>query len=280
MTHALEASSPAGKQLLPLEGFSIAGIETSIVAPSLKVVLDMGRCSSTAVNHATVLVSHGHLDHAGALAQHASRRAMLGMSEATYVVPKAIAEDVERLFNAAGKLDGQAIPRRVVALEPGEEFALPARKRVRPFATFHRVPSQGYTVWETRRKLRDEFRGTPGPELGRLRARGVEIDASHEVALLCFTGDTRVEVLERTPEIRQAETAIIETSFLDDRVAVSDARMMGHIHLDEVVARLELLPRTDVVFSHFSARYGRDEVQGILDQRLPAEMRALVRALG
>jgi mRNA degradation ribonuclease J1/J2 len=54
-------------ETLPIEGFSVAGIETSIVVPTLKVVLDMGRCSSAAVSHSTVLVSHGHLDHAGAL---------------------------------------------------------------------------------------------------------------------------------------------------------------------------------------------------------------------
>ena len=29
----------------------------------------------------------------------------------------------------------------------------PAGALVRPFETFHRVPSQGYTVWETRRRL-------------------------------------------------------------------------------------------------------------------------------
>jgi ribonuclease Z len=268
------------KETLQLEGTSVAGIETSIVVPTLKLVLDMGRCTSTAVNHPTVLVSHGHLDHAGALAQHATRRAMMKMTEATYVVPRPIAADVERLFNTAGDLDGQAIARRVVPLAPGEELALPGKRRIRAFATFHRVPSQGYTILEDRRRLRDDFKGTPGPELARLRASGVEIDTAYEVPILCFTGDTRIEVLESTEDIRRAETVIVETTFLDERVGVDEARAMGHIHLDEVVERLALLPKTDVVFSHFSARYGRDDVQQILDARLPPELRAIVRAFG
>jgi ribonuclease Z len=265
---------------LLLQGSSIAGIETSIVVPSLRLVLDMGRCTNTAVNHPTVLVSHGHLDHAGALAQHASRRAMMKMPEATYVVPKSIAPDIERLFNAAGDLDGQAIPRRVVPLDPGEELALSGKRRIMPFATFHRVPSQGYTVLENRRKLRDEFRGMPGTDLARMRAQGIEIDTTYDVPILCFTGDTRIEVLERIDVIQRAETVILETTFLDERIGVDEARAMGHIHLDEVVERLVLLPKTDLVFSHFSARYSSDDVQRILDARLPPEVRAIVRAFG
>jgi ribonuclease Z len=265
---------------LQLQGTSVAGIETSIVVPTLKLVLDMGRCTSTAVNHPMVLVSHGHLDHAGALAQHATRRALMKMPEATYVVPKPIAADVERLFNAAGDLDGQAIPRRVVPLAPGEELALSGRRRIKAFATFHRVPSQGYTVLEDRRRLREDFIGMPGAELARLRASGVEIDTAFEVPILCFTGDTRIEVLERTEDIQRAETVILETTFLDERIGVEEARAMGHIHLDEVVERIALLPKTDIVFSHFSARYGSDDVQRILDARLPPETRAIVRAFG
>jgi hypothetical protein len=50
---------------ISLLGFSTAGIETAIEVPSLGLVLDLGRCSRTAVNRPLVLVSHGHLDHVG-----------------------------------------------------------------------------------------------------------------------------------------------------------------------------------------------------------------------
>ncbi|HET9955921.1 MAG TPA: hypothetical protein VFQ61_15535, partial [Polyangiaceae bacterium] len=141
------------KEPLSLSGVSVAGIETSIEVPSLKLVLDMGRCSQTAINQKWVLVSHGHLDHIGAIAQHAARRALMKMSEGIYVVPASIHPVVERLFNAAGELDGHPIPRTVVPLEPGQELALSGGRYVRPFATYHRVPSQGYAVWQSRNRL-------------------------------------------------------------------------------------------------------------------------------
>jgi len=265
---------------ISLLGLSTAGIETAIEVPSLGLVLDLGRCSRTAVNQPVVLVSHGHLDHVGAIVQHAARRAMMNMGESVYVVPASIAADVERMFAAAEALDGGRIPRRVVPLGRGEELDLGKRRRVRAFETFHRVPSQGYTVWERRHRLRPELRNLDGARLGELRRAGQEIDESHDVPLLCFTGDTRAEVLERTPELQQAETLLLEATFLDDRVSLEDARAMGHIHLDELIARPELLAAKDIVLHHFSARYTAVEVSQLCQRRIPDAVSARVRILG
>lgn len=264
---------------MELGGFSIAGMETCIEVPSMKLLLDLGRCSKSAITFPLVLVSHGHIDHMGAVAHHAARRSMMNMEEGTYVVPRSVAADVEALFNAAGVLDGQVIPRRVVPLAPGEELSLGKNRWVRPFQTFHRVPSQGYTIWERRHRLRPEHQGLPGPKLGELRRQGIVVDEPYEVPLLSFTGDTRVEVLEQNEELQHTETLVMETTFLDDRVTVESSREMGHIHLDEVLARVDLLPKTDVVLSHFSARYGDADVRRITEARLPDDLRSTVRVL-
>ncbi len=260
-------------------GISVAGVETCVEVPNLRLLFDMGRCTSTAIFEPIVCLSHGHLDHMGAVAQHAARRAMMKLGESTYLVPAAIHGQVEQLFNAAGALDGQIIPRRVVAVSPGESFQLGKSRWVRPFETFHRVPSQGYTVWERRHHLREEFRELPGARLGELRRQGVSVDEEHDVALLSFTGDTRVEVLEKNPELQQTELLVIETTFLDARVTVADTRLMGHIHLDEVLERVELLPKGKVVFSHFSARYQLDEIETLILARAPDSLHGRVRAL-
>jgi ribonuclease Z len=255
-------------------------VETAVEVPSLGLVLDIGRCSRTAINLPIVLVSHGHLDHVGAVVQHAARRAMMGMSESVCLVPSSIGPNIEQLFNAAGTLDGGAIPRRIVPLAVGEDFPLGKTRFVRPFQTIHRVPSQGYTVWERRHRLREEFRHLSGPELGRRRQAGEALDDTHEVPLLSFTGDTRVDVLERTPELQRTETLIIEASFLDDRVSAADARAMGHIHLDELAARQDLLPPHDIVLHHFSARYAPEEIPRLCAQRLAEDVAARARLLG
>jgi ribonuclease Z len=264
---------------MDVSGISIAGVETCIEVPSLGVLFDLGRCTRTAVNVPVVLVSHGHLDHIGAIAQHAARRAMMKMGESTYVVPEVILPEVERLFEAAGALDGNPIPRRVMGLRLGDELPLGKGRWVRPFRTFHRVPSQGYSIWEQRHRLRDEFRDLPGARLAGLRAQGVDIERRHDVALISFTGDTRIDALEHNPELQQTETLVLECTFLDERVTASDARLMGHVHLDEIVERKELLPRGSIVLNHFSARYSPLDIQRTLSERVPEDCRARVNAL-
>jgi ribonuclease Z len=262
---------------MELRGGSVAGIQTCIEVPGLGLLLDIGVCSSSAVNQPRVLVSHGHLDHIGAIAQHAARRALMKMGESTYFLPRSIAHHAEDLFRAAGALDGQSIPRRLVPLEPGEDVPLGGQWRLRPFPTWHRVPSQGYTIWERRHRLRREFQGRSQTELADLRRRGIVLDEPYEAAILSFTGDTRVEVLERVPELREAGTLVIEASFLDARVTPFEAREMGHIHLDDLLARAELLTAKSVVLHHFSARYASGEPESIVRQRLPDELQSKVR---
>jgi ribonuclease Z len=262
--------------VMDLRGGSVAGVQTCIEVPSFGLLLDVGACSKTAVSLARVLVSHGHLDHVGAITQHAARRAMMKMGESTYLLPRSIARDAEALFHAAGALDGQVIPRRLVPLEPGEDFPLDEKRWVRPFSTFHRVPSQGYTIWERRHRLRSELRGRPPAELAELRRRGVALDEPYDAALLSFTGDTRIEVLEQVPELRSTETLVIECSFLHTRTP-AEAHEMGHIHLDDLLARADLLTARSIVLHHFSARYAAGEPERVVRSRLPEALQSRVR---
>lgn len=48
---------------LSVEGFSIGGMETCIVLPTLNSVFDMGRCPSRAVHQDFLFITHAHLDH-------------------------------------------------------------------------------------------------------------------------------------------------------------------------------------------------------------------------
>jgi hypothetical protein len=104
-----------------------------------------------------------------------------------------------------------------------------------------------------RRRVRafETFRSLDGSRLGELRRAGQEIDEPH-----------------------------LEATFLDDRVSVEDARQMGHIPVDELIAQPELLAARDLVLHHFSARYTAAEVAQICQQRLPDGVKARARALG
>lgn len=66
---------------------------------------------------------------------------MLGLPPPTVVLPAAVAEATRAMLAAFTALDGNPMACELRALAPGGEHRLPGHV-VRPFATFHPVPSQ------------------------------------------------------------------------------------------------------------------------------------------
>jgi ribonuclease Z len=265
---------------IEVSGISIAGLETCIDLPEWKLCFDLGRAQYFALARPTVLFTHPHMDHLGAIAWHCATRCMRGMRPPTYVVGREHAPALRRLFEVWRELDGSTMPHTLVELAPGEEFDLGFQRVVRPFRSYHRVPCQGYVVSERRQKLKSEFRALPGAEIARRRAAGdTALFELQETALLGFTGDSLIDVLEREEVLRRVQVLVLECSFVDERVSVAEARAMGHVHLDEIVERAELFGNQAVLLTHFSERYTSAEVVAALDAKLPPALRAKVTPL-
>ncbi len=142
---------------------------------------------------------------------------------------------------------------------------------VQPFSTVHRVPSQGYTVLQTKKKLKAEYvRKTP-QELIALRNQGADVDTYTQEGILAFTGDSQIEFLEnlKTP----VKYLFMETTFIDDLKPVASAREWGHIHLDEWAHRIDEIPAEKIVLIHLSARYSTAQVLQTLNQKIPSHLR-------
>jgi len=262
---------------LPVRAISIGGLETCIEIPEYKLAFDIGRCPSSVITRPTVLFTHAHMDHMGGVAAHAATRKMRGMPAPVYVVPPDYAEDFAKLFEVWRRLDGSEMPCSIIPLAPGEEYALNSRLYARPFRSPHRQRCQGYGIWSTKHKLRAEFAGRSPAELKRLRVEeGVSINERVEVPEIVFTGDTRIEVVEREEVVRKARRLVIEATFLDDRVSIERCRETGHVHLDEIAERADLFENEVILLTHFSARYKRDEILRLLDEKLPPGLRERV----
>jgi len=264
---------------IEVEAISVGGLETCIQLPRMRVAFDVGRCPPEVVVRDTVLLSHGHMDHLGGVAYHCSTRALRKMRPPTYVVPPVYADELRALFDVWRRLDHSDMPHRLVALAPGEELELRPDLVVRPFAADHTAPCQGYALYSRRHKLRPEYGGLTEAELVELKKGGTEITEPVEVAEVAYCGDTRIEVVDRTPVVRDARLLILESTFLDERVPVESARARGHVHLDEIVERAEAFGNEAILLHHFSARYTRAQIDNLLDARLPPALRARVVAL-
>jgi ribonuclease Z len=169
----------------------------------------------------------------------------------------------------------------VHGVAPGETFSLGAHRKVRAFDVTHRIPSRGYTVVETRRKLKPAYAGLPGPAIREAHDRGEELYDHRDVNVLTYVGDSTIDTLERHPEVGESEVLFLEATHLPGTGREMSAKY-GHTHLDELAElfarRPEALASPHVVLKHFSMKYDKEDVLAAVG-RLPEGLRERVRVL-
>jgi ribonuclease Z len=248
---------------IAIEGVSIAGHESFYKLPGFRTLLEFGRAPEDTVGYANVCVTHGHLDHMAGLAHHASRRRLAGLQPARVFVPAEAAPDVAAWIAACERLERIDYGTQLVAVSPGERFALRNDLELSILPGRHRVPTVGYVFSEVRQKLLEELAGKPGEEIADLRRRGVTVTRREEIPLFAYPGDCGEEIFDAAPEILRARVLLLECSFVlpED---VSRAREYAHIHLDDILARADRFENEALVLTHFSQRYRVDEIREAL----------------
>lgn len=236
-----------------VQGTSVAGEATCVQIPELDVCFDMGACPRMALSSKYVCVSHGHMDHIGALAYWCSQRNFQGMGPGTVVCDARIAPALDAMLKSFHPVEQQTTPYTILALEPEQEIEIKNSVVIRGFETDHTAPSFGYSVIEKRSKLRDEFVGLPQEKLRELKDRGEEITRILEVPLVAYMGDTQPGAALIRNDVLNAQIVISECSFIDadhkDR-----AKIGKHLHIDDVAEWLRVLRCKDLVLIHVSRR--------------------------
>tara|TARA_R110002126_G_scaffold106107_3_gene240831 strand:- start:7446 stop:8258 length:813 start_codon:yes stop_codon:yes gene_type:complete len=261
---------------ISMEGVSVGGLESCLEFPHWRTAVDLGSMRRGTERYDTVCFTHAHADHMGAIAVHLAHRGLMRLPDPTYIVHPDVANDVEGLIATWRKLDHADLGCTVLPLEPGATHDLGHDVRVRTFRTVHRVVSQGYVFTTRAKKLDPQYAGLEGAELGRLRKQGVALDTFTDVDELAVTGDTRIEGVVEHADVMRARRLVLEVTFLDERVPRAKAREQGHTHLDEFVEHAEAFQNELICISHVSPRYKANEVDAILNERLPASLRERV----
>ncbi len=259
-----------------IRGLSVGGVYTALHVPELGALLDAGACPRSFVGPDRLFLSHGHADHAGALAGLLGLRALVRKTKPLRVyLPAEIENDVRAAVDVASRLQRHRLEIRLVPMVPGDRAAMDSGLAVRAFRTHHPVPSLGYLFVRRIKKLKAQHAGLTGDEIRRRRRAGEDGDLfeERERVELAYATDTLVGVLDREPELYRARVLILECTFLDDRKPVDVARAGCHIHLDEIVERADRFENEALVLMHFSQGYKPDEVRDILGARCPPPLR-------
>ncbi len=252
-----------------LLGYSMAGITTSIVMPEADAVFDVAQGLPYQMNVSNILLTHGHMDHASGLPYVIGQKAMQGQTPPDVYMPPALLPPMREMMRIWERVEDHSYQYRFHAAEEGRAYPLKGPYFFKAFPTSHRVPSVGYTVFERKKRLKEEYKTLAREELIDLRRRGEELDDHAEVPLVSFTGDTRVEFLDGAPWVRRSQVLVTEVTFIDSAKTIENAREWGHMHLEELLPRLDDLKCEKIVLIHISARYTTKRVREILEDRVP-----------
>ena len=264
------------------KGLSIVGLGRSADAstyfiPELSIVFDAGMHIKS-LNPKTVLLTHGHRDHIGALPVHAQRGAKI-------MTPKAISKLVRRFLLSEAQLnygqeqtDAETIAALgefdIAGVEDGDEILLPKScytgsptpLGVHVFKAPHKdgVPAVSYGLYRSKNRLKEEFQSLPKSELGKLIQKDVKITESYNEGLLFYTGDTTIDLLRtRWEEILPKYRHIIhEVTFLGQPSSEMDdsSKRKGHTHYSLLHPWILAFPQVTFICVHWSLRYSREDV--------------------
>lgn len=262
-----------------IQGLSVAGESTCVMAPELDVCFDMGSCPRAVLPSRFVAISHGHMDHIGSLAYYCSQRRFQGMGDGTVVCDVRIAADIQRMMEGFVDLERQRTPYQLIALEPEQTHEIKNNILLRGFHTDHTAPSMGYSVVEMRSKLREEYLGLPQEKLRELRSRDVEITRTLEIPLVAYLGDTSPGGHLLRDDVRKAQIVICECTFFEPDHK-GRAKIGKHMHVDDIVEWLGVLECEALIITHVSRRthltFARDQLRKSLSDQQMRRVRLLM----
>ncbi|OQV17197.1 hypothetical protein BV898_08690 [Hypsibius exemplaris] len=99
MNQEFHIGFPATGQEYFLNCWSVSGLESCVTVRTggSRFAFDIGHATRSSINCDRVFITHGHVDHCGALAKHVSQRDMRAMTPATYYCPQDIQETLKNI---------------------------------------------------------------------------------------------------------------------------------------------------------------------------------------
>ena len=250
-------------------GTSLAGIRTAIAMPELSLSFDVAQGFPYLLNMSKFFVSHGHLDHAAGIPYVISQKMMTSQKAGEFYMPPSLVAPLTEIVNIWSQIEGFPYDFKFIPVKADDEISINNYHFIKVFPTVHRVESFGYTLFESKKKLKSEYGQLSKDEIIDLRRKGVEVNELVSSPMVTFTGDTQIEFLQSRPWIKKSKILILEATYLDSQRSVERARQWGHTHLDEIIPHLDEIESERIVLIHASSRYSESEMRKILTEKIP-----------
>lgn len=267
LEHVWTWKMPASAGGMTLRGVSRSAQATGFYIPELDWALDAGAKVSDSFPR-QIFITHTHSDHACRIIHLKSRRVCPGL----YLPQQgsALLTDYVRALQSLTDCRpfdlSRAQPTYVMhPVEPGQTHVIPhgqQRFEVDVVRCDHTIPCVGYAFYRAAKKLKPEYHGMPGHELGARRKRGEEIEQWSRSPLFAFLGDTTPRVYTQHPELLDFPVVIAECTFLEHP---ERAAKTGHTSWLELEAIVAANPKTLFVLIHHSLRHEPEDLLALVE---------------
>ncbi len=209
-----------------------------------------------------VFVTHADRDHLCGLLQLHQLNARKGLPHIYY---PSDCGSFPALRDFVGRFDPQSGPATWKGIEANQTVELPNGYSVVAGTSAH-VPSEklakalDFAVYTSRRMLRPEFRGLPGPEIASKRQELGEdaVTETRTEAMIGYSGDAPKLDCDRWSGVK---VLIHESTFLEPETTRG-----FHSNLPQVIAAAAQLDLDALILIHFSARYKLPEINKAIAQ--------------
>ena len=251
---------------LSLHGHSRGSEKSCFYIPELKTFLDAG-CDSY-FNPDYIFITHCHSDHSFQLPKILTGLDRTDKNPPQIYAPTESSELFNNFLNATYKLRKHSIKIKghfvVRGASPKMEIDLNKNGYfVRVYNLHHNVPTRGYGICQTRKKINPIYTGLNGKELQKLKHSGIDINYYVTYNVVAYVLDTTIECFDTNPELLNYRNVIIEcTFFLDESEDVTEK----HIHWRDLKKIVIDNPKVHFILVHFSMRYTLDNIVSFFEQ--------------
>jgi len=251
-----------------LEGYSVAANETGFWIGEHRIMLDCGLISK--LTPELIFITHGHMDHSGQI--HKSIIDSGGVKPKIFCPAAMTSKFVDAINGMYAMSTNNPRPRihnkyDIIGVNWNETLKYTIGGHpwiIEIIPCWHSVPTNGFGFTEERNKLKEEYIGMPGREIGQLRKSGVDVMEKKLVPMFCFLGDTSRKVLT-IDTLDKYPTVIIECTFLDPDHK-KEADKTRHMHWEYLKDHIRARPDQEFVLIHFSARYSPDWIRAFFSK--------------
>lgn len=251
------------------QGLSLSGIRTAMTLPQYGLCFDVAQGFPFVLNQKKYFITHGHLDHAAGIPYIISQKMMNNNKPPEFFMPTSLVEPMKQIMNLWQDIEKHKYNFIFSPVSDLQRIEINPQLYVEAFRTVHRIESFGYSLIKRNKKLKRQFLNLPQSELLQKKDQGHILEEIEETRLMSFTGDTQIEFLDCSPQVKESQVLFIECTYLDEQKSSQHAKEWGHLHLDELIPRLSEIKSEKIVLIHISSRYSNQAIKAILDQKIP-----------